>query len=193
MADNKPVLDGTASSFTMAMKDLSSVFYPKHILYDDAGNPLEGAFGSGYVQLVPSVNTDAHTSGDVIAATEVLAAICRGNDVTGILSGMTCARLDSATGIDIRVWVLKANSSIGTESSGIGIADGDMDDILGWVDFAAGDFVSGGSTNCIAQKRNINMTLVPASGTDDVYIAISATGSVDLTNTTDIVLAFHRI
>lgn len=170
--------------------------YPQAVLTKDDGTTydlsgFQSAVDGRNVQLVPTCNADAHGAGDLIAATEVLAAVTRANDVPGLLIGLTVARLDSTTGVDIRVWFLKANSSFGTESAAAAIADGDIDDILFYVDFAAGDFVSGGATNCFAQKTELARRLIPASGTDDVYIAITATGSVDLGAATDLVLTAH--
>lgn len=146
------------------------------------------AFAPRQVQIVPTCNTDAHTAGDLIAATEALAAVAPFDDVGCSLVSLKAVRLDSLTGIDIRVWFLKANSSMGSESSAFAVADGDADDILCWVDFVAADFVGLAATNCIAQKHNLNYPIIPATGTDDVYIAVTATGNVDLTAATDLLL-----
>lgn len=218
MADNKTILDGLAASFVAAWKDVSSVFYPVHMIAKADGTVVDpvpagsaamaasvpvtiatndtqfGKLYGRFKQLVPTCNTDTHSSGDVIAATEVLSACTPGDDIPGRLMGMSVARLDSATGVDIKIWFLKANSGIGTESAALGIADGDMDDVLFTISFAAADFATGGSTNCFAQTNATNYPIArmlqPASGTDDVYIAISATGSVDLAAATDLVLSF---
>jgi hypothetical protein len=45
MADNKTVKDSAAADFTLALLDVSSVFFPKNVLYNTAGTAA--AYGSG--------------------------------------------------------------------------------------------------------------------------------------------------
>lgn len=154
------------------------------------------ALGGRQVQLVPTCDATACAQYDVLAATEVVTNAARANDKPGMLASLKLARLDATTCVDLRVWFLKANSSVGTENAAFSPADADADDLLFYVDFAAADFIgTTGMVNCFAQKHNLNYPFVPASGTRNLYVAIQVMGAagLDLGAATDLVLTMDFI
>lgn len=143
------------------------------------------------VQLVPTCDATACANLDVLAATEVLSTISRGNDIDCVLRSMTVTRLDSTTGLAMRIWFLKANSSVGAENAAFAPADADADDLLFYIDTAAADFKgTTGMVNCFAQYMNLDYNVKVATGTDDCYIAIQCLEAIDIGAATDIVLTF---
>lgn len=154
-----------------------------------------GAVRPRVVQVVPTCDATACAQYDVLAATEVITNLAPAADIPAGIRKITVARLDSATGLDFRVWFLKANSSVGSENSAFAPADGDADDLIDYVDFAVADFVGPtGMVNCFA-KKDVEIWAQPASGTRDVYFAIQvlASGGIDLGAATDLVVTFQAI
>jgi len=147
------------------------------------------------VQVVPTCDATACAQYDVLAATEVITNLAPANDVPAGLRKIAVARLDSATGVDIRIWLLKANSSVGSENAAFAPADADADDLIDYVDFVAADFVGPtGMVNCFA-KKDVEIWCQPASGTRNVYFAIQvmASGGIDLGAATDLVVTFQAL
>ena len=118
----------------------------------------------------PSLDTVALDQDDVLADTEVIAAVFRADDVGGILESLTVLDEDN-NGEDLRIYFLDADVVMGTEGSAISISDGDAVNILGSVTIAAADFEDLIGSK-VANINNIGLVLQPASGTDDLYVAI---------------------
>jgi hypothetical protein len=143
------------------------------------------------VQIVPTCDATPCAQFDVLAATEVLATISRGNDIDCVLRSMKVRRLDSTTGLAMRIWFLKANSSVGAENAAFAPADGDADDLLFYIDTAAADFKgTTGMVNSFAQYMNLDYSVKVATGTDDCYIAIQCLEAIDIGAATDLVFDF---
>lgn len=147
------------------------------------------------VQVVFTCDAAAVAQYEVLAATEVLTNLAPANDVLGCVRKITAVRLDSTTGFDFRLWLLRANSAVGNENAAFAPADADVDDIIDFVDFVAADFVgTTGMVNGFA-KKDVEIWCRPASGTRNVYAAIQAMGSggVDLGAATDLVVTFQAL
>ena len=147
------------------------------------------------VQVVPTCDATACAQYDVLAATEVITNLAPANDVPAPLRKISARRLDSTTGLDFRVWLLRANSSIGNENAAFAPADADADDLIDFVDFVAADFVgTTGMVNCFA-KKDVEILCQPAAGTRNVYfgIQVMAAAGIDLGAATDIVLEFQAL
>jgi hypothetical protein len=138
------------------------------------------------VALVPSLDTTAVASADVLAATEVFPAVVRANDAWGV-----CRRVTISDAIDTKkaltLVFFKANISMGAENAAASIAGADADDILDWVSVTAGDYKDFGS-GAVA-KKSVEFVVQPASGTDDIYMGIIADEAVDYTAATDLTVA----
>jgi hypothetical protein len=190
-----PVAAGTA---------VMSASVPTTIATDDTIHlALLAAMRGRVVQVVPTVDATACAQYDVWAATEVITNACAAVDIPACLRSITAVRLDSATGLDFRVWLLSKNSSVGSENAAFAPADADADDLIGYVDFAVADFVGPtGMVNCFAQRpprdvsgNPIDLWCTPASGTKNVYFAIQvlAAGGIDVGAATDLILTFQFI
>jgi hypothetical protein len=129
-----------------------------------------GSVPTKYVTVSMSTPTDAQDVGDVIAATQIVAACTAGNDLPGILQSATIIDTDDQKAI-LRLVFFSANTSLGTEDSAPDIDDTEALTVLGDVDIAVADYHDYGGAS-IANIKNIGLGIVPATGTDDIYMAI---------------------
>jgi hypothetical protein len=128
-----------------------------------------------FVTMTMTVPSDAQDAGDVIAATQIVAACTPANDVPGVLHSATLIDTDDV-GVNIKAVFFSANTALGTEDSAPDIDDTEALTVLGIVDFAAADYVDLGGSK-YNTKTNIGLAVVPATGTDDIYMALySPTG-----------------
>lgn len=128
-----------------------------------------------YVTVSMTTPTDAQDAGDVIAATQIVAACTPANDVPAILHSATLIDTDDV-GVNIKAVFFSANTTLGTEDSAPDIDDTEALTVLGIVDFAAADFVDLGGSK-YNTKSNLGLAVNPATGTDDIYMALySPTG-----------------
>lgn len=123
-----------------------------------------------WVSLTPSIDTNAIVVNDVLAATEILAACCSGDDIPCYLVGVTM--LDkSRTSAGVDLWLLRDNVTFGTENAAIGITDTDAEQLIDYIQFNLGDkkdIVNG----YFWSVSGLRIPIRPKSGTDDIYIAL---------------------
>ena len=142
---------------------------------DTQAAALKARISPRFVTVSMSTPTDAQDAGDVIAATQVVAACTPGNDICGMLHSAVLIDTDDV-GVNIKAVLFSANTTLGTEDSAPDIDDTEALTVLGIVDFAAADYVDLGGSK-YNTKANIGLPVVPASGTDDIYLALySPTG-----------------
>jgi hypothetical protein len=128
-----------------------------------------------FVTVTMTTPSDAQDAGDVIAATQIVAACTPGNDLPGLLQSACLIDTDDV-GVNIKAVFFSANTTLGTEDAAPDIDDTEALTVLGIVDFAAADYVDLGGSK-YNTKTNIGLAMVPATGTDDVYMALySPTG-----------------
>lgn len=146
---------------------------PVAIASDQSNVPVTAA--PKYVTVSMTTPTDAQDAGDVIAATQIVAACTVANDAPGILHSACLIDTDDV-GVNIKAVFFSANTTLGTEDAAPDIDDTEALTVLGIVDFAAADFVDLGGSK-YNTKTNIGLAIVPATGTDDIYMALySPTG-----------------
>lgn len=142
---------------------------------DTQAAALKARISPRFVTVSMSTPTDAQDAGDVIAATQIVATCTPANDVCGVLHSACLIDTDDV-GVNIKMVVFSANTSLGTEDSAPDIDDTEALTVLGIVDFAAADYVDLGGSK-YNSKTNIGMIVTPATGTDDIYVALySPTG-----------------
>jgi hypothetical protein len=125
-----------------------------------------------YVTVDMTAATNALTAGDVAAATQVVAACTAANDAPGILQSMVVIDPDDQ-GANLKIVFFSANTTLGTEESAPDIDDTEVQTVLGIVDVATTDYVDLGGSK-VATKLNLGLPILPATGTDDIYVAIMA-------------------
>ena len=145
------------------------------------------AFAPRLVQLVPSISVTTIAANDVLAATEVWSAVCPADDVGATLRQLNVTMLDRTTGVGIIVVLLKADVSIAAESAAFSIADADVIHVLDKITLVAGDFTTNG-VSCTACLRNLNIPVIPATGTDDIYVGVVTVDGTTFGAVTDVVL-----
>ena len=128
-----------------------------------------------YVTVSMSTPSDAQDAGDVIAATQAVAACCPANDQPGLLQSLVLIDTDDQK-VNIKAVFFSANTALGTEDAAPDIDDTEALTVIGIVDIAAADYVDLGGA-AVATIKNIGLPITPASGTDDIYVALySPTG-----------------
>jgi hypothetical protein len=191
MADNLAVTPGTGA--TVAADDVGGFLHQRVKLSLGAdGTAVDAQAGNGavgtsvqrvaiaqdnnfatpikFVDVTFTTATDAQDAGDVIAATQVVAACTRGDDLPGILHSVTLIDVDDQKA-NLRIVLFDANTALGTEDSAPDIDDTEVLTVQGFVDFVVADYYDLG-VNSVAHKSNLGIVVKPASGTDDIYAAI---------------------
>lgn len=168
MADNSsiPVASGNE---TFANDDVGGVKYPRTKL-----NVGPDGKAADYVVKVTdvtlSLDTSAYSSGDVLADTQAISACFVGDDIPGVLHSLVVVDQDDQKAA-LTVYFLSANNAMGTENSAPSISDANAVAILGFVDIAVADYKDLGGVS-VACKTGLGMPVMPASGTDDLYVAV---------------------
>jgi hypothetical protein len=145
------------------------------------------AFAPRFVQLVPSISVTTIAANDVLAASEIWAAVTPADDVGATLRQLNVTLLDRTTGVGLIVVLLKANVGIGSESAAFSIADADVIHVLDKITLVAGDFTTNG-VSCTACLRNLNIPIIPVTGSDDIYVAVVTVDGTTFGAVTDVVL-----
>lgn len=123
-----------------------------------------------YVTLTMTTPTGALAAGDVYAATQIVAACTQANDVNAMLHSVTLIDVDDQKAALTLVF-FDANTTLGTEDAAPDIDDTEAQTVIGFVEIATGDYKDLG-VNSVVNLKNIGLTVHPASGTDDIYMAI---------------------
>lgn len=127
------------------------------------------------VDLTFSLDTSAYASGDLLADSQRLVDVVRFADFQGVLSGFTLHDEDDQ-GVELDVVFLSANVSLGTENAGVSVTDANARQILGIVNVASTDWKDLGGVK-VATKLNVNVPILPAAQTRDVYVALITRGT----------------
>lgn len=122
-----------------------------------------------------SLDTNAYTAGDVLAATQ---------EITGFeADGGTQAYLQSLVVIDaddqkaaVDIYLLSANVALGTENAAPNISDADAAHVLGMVSVAAADYKDLGGVS-VATKTGIGLTVTQTAGAPGLWIAAVTQGT----------------
>ena len=155
-----------------------------HVLLVDANGKLwvSAAFGasedhigsvggeSKITTTVMSLHTDANVVNDVLAATQEIANAVRVNDGTGVIQTIV-VQDDDDNGGDIDLVFFSANTSIGSESATVSMADNDT--VLGIVEVASGDYVDMINSQ-VATLVNVGIAIQGATGVKSIYLGIVA-------------------
>lgn len=123
-------------------------------------------------------NTDAHSTGDVIAALQELPNFARARGgAAKLVSALLIDGDDIGANVDLVFF--RATGSIGAESAAYTLSDAVAATHEGTLNFTAFD---DSINNKTAQLDNINRVMGCAYGSNSLYVGLVARGSVDLTN-----------
>lgn len=147
-----------------------------------AGEPLSLTF---------SCSTDAHATGDVVAAPEELVDFSRENGRGVLLQSLTLVDA-SDTGIAFDLVFLNANGSIGAESAAFAPTDAVAATVIGVASVAASDYADAANSK-IATVKNIGLLMHPVATSTSVYVGLVARGSITPGSASDITVHFGRL
>lgn len=155
----------------------------------DTTTPLPVKGQAPITRLTPTILTSAYTTGTVLFATTSIANLVPANDQPVVLESLFIVDKDDE-GVAITLHFFSANVALGTAGSAPSISDADAASArLGSVDIATDDYKDLGGVK-VASLKGIGLNLAPASGTRDVYVAATVTGTPTFTATSDLVFGF---
>lgn len=123
-----------------------------------------------YVTVSMTTPTSALAAGDVYAATQVVATCTQANDVCAVLHSCTVIDTDDQKAT-LRIVIFDANTALGAEDAAPDIDDTEILTVQGHITVEATSYVDLGGAS-YAHQSNLGMVVKPATGTDDIYIAI---------------------
>jgi len=124
---------------------------------------------SSFIEIDLTLTAGSYSKNDVLADTQIIENVLRANGATGIWQ--SCTLLDKGhNGGDIDIFILKKNTSIGTENSPINISDSDAEDILGVWTFESQKYVDLVNSKFI-QQDNIGVMVKSEENSSDLYVA----------------------
>lgn len=123
-----------------------------------------------YVTVSMSTPTGALAAGDVYAATQVVATCTQANDVPAVLHSCTVIDTDDQKAT-LRIVIFDANTSLGAEDAAPDIDDTEILTVQGHITIDSTSYVDLGGAS-YAHQSNLGIVVKPATGTDDIYIAI---------------------
>lgn len=179
--------DGTAVDPIGGAGAVSTAVQRMTLASDDPAVAKLGSFQPRLVQLVPSISVTTIAANDVLAASEIWAAVTSANDVGATLRQLNVTLLDRTAGVGLIIVLLKANVGIAAESAAFSIADADVIHVLDKIVLVAGDFTTNG-VSCTATLRNLNIPIIPVTGSDDIYVGIVTVDGTTFGAVTDVVL-----
>ncbi len=181
--DGQASLEDLVTAFATANAHLADIEAASE---DTGAVPVES--GVRVVALTPSIEATALDAGDVVFATEILAAVVRTDDAYGLLQSI--AVIDEADQkAQLTFHFFSANVALGTEDAGPSISDGDAASWLGSASVAAADYIDLGGVS-VVQVRNIGLPIKPVTSSDDIYVAATTTGTPTYGSATALKLRF---
>lgn len=143
------------------------------------------------LSLTFSANTDAHATGDVVAAPEELVGFSREKGRGVLIASVTLVD-ESDTGAALDLIFLNASGSIGAESAAYGPTDAVALTIIGTIPIATTDY-SDAANSKIATVRNIGLVMHPLATSTSVWVGLVARGSITPAATDDITIHIGRL
>lgn len=143
------------------------------------------------LSLTFSASTDAHTSGDVIAAPQELVDFAREMGRGVLLQSITLID-ESDTGAAVDLVFLNASGSIGAESAAFAPTDAVALTVIGVVSVTASDYADATNSK-IATVGNIGLLMHPTAAATSVWVGLVARGSITPAAADDISIHIGRM
>jgi hypothetical protein len=158
-------------------KTIDGIVSPGSVVGASSVSVVSASDATAVVDVTLSMLTSAAASGDVVAATEAVSGVLR-TDGAGLLQSILVVDKDDQKAA-LRIYFFDANVTLGAEDAAVSIADGDADNILGWVDIDVDDYLDlGGVSIARPDPSEFQPFVLKAiSGTDDVGIAITTSST----------------
>lgn len=185
------VASPTANTILARLKDIKDELANQSFAAGTAGVPASDVLSvqgiasmtpllvdGGRVRIInvnPTLDTSAYTANDVLFATTEVTAAVRANDAGGTVMSVTVIDQDDQRA-GMVLYLLQTNVALGTFNAAPSITDANSLNILGRIDIAASDWTDLGGT-AVCSKQNLNIPILPASGTDDIFVAAVTLGT----------------
>jgi hypothetical protein len=128
------------------------------------------------VDVTLSLDTNAYTAGDVLAATQEVAGAARANGAGVELVSMLVRDKDDQTAAAMTFYFFNANTTLGTENSAPDIDDTEIDTLIGMVTIPAAAWLDLGGVK-VANMSNIGLLMHPGAASTSLYIAATTAGT----------------
>lgn len=127
------------------------------------------------ISLTLSLDTNAYTSGDVLAATQVLTDALRVEGGRAVLQSLVVIDKDDQ-GVEMDVLLFATNQSLGTENQAPDIDDTEVEAFLGLVNVASSDYKDLGGCK-VATVKGIGLVVEADAASKDLYVAVITRGA----------------
>ena len=123
----------------------------------------------------------AADANDVLADTQEIPNAIRQGGGRGWLTGLTVIDKDNQTAADMEVWILNANTSIGTEGAAVTLSDADaVANLVAVVEIDSTDWIAGAQFRFVSLglgDAGLPKPLSAASGQTSLFAAIVTRGT----------------
>lgn len=173
MANPVPIKFGTSVSLPAGTNNIGDVDLASITAGESHIGQVSGH--AAVLEITLTLDTNIYADGDVLADTQEIASALRVSDGLGRLRSLVVIDQDDQ-GVDMDIYLLDGNVSLGSENSAVSIADADALKILARVAVAAGDYYDLGGVR-VAVKSGLDAILKAASGTNKLYVAAVSRGT----------------
>lgn len=122
------------------------------------------------VDVTLTLDTNAYTAGDVLAATQLVENAVRDKNQIDTLESLVVIDEDDQ-GAAFDIYFFSANSALGTENAAPNISDADARNLLAIVSVGTGDYKDVGGAK-VAFFRDLGILLKPATDTTNIYVGV---------------------
>ena len=126
------------------------------------------------IEVGVSVDTAAHAANDLVCQPiELEDAVRLGG--CGVITSVVVADYDDQ-GVALRAIFLRKPIAVGVNNAALTIADGDLDDVLGYVSIGSSDYLDM-AANKIGAATSCGLVVEPEEGSTSIWLALSTTGT----------------
>lgn len=132
-----------------------------------------------YTELTLSCDTVQYSSGDVLAAPQELAGICKTGHPVRLESIALLDKDDQGAAMEL--YLLRSNATMGSENAAVAWTDANADEIMALVDVGTADYTDLGSSQFViksaaAGDAGMGAVLLPGSG-ESLYVGAVSRGT----------------
>lgn len=155
--------------------------------------PVPVESGVYFVSVTPTIDTAIYAAADSLFNSTVITSATRQADMGAVLQSVTVIDKDKEAAAISLVFFSFNVTTWGAANAAEALTDAESVYILGQVDIAAADYKAHANQS-VATKTGLGISLIPASGTRNVYVAAYVTsGTPTYTAATDLLFRFGML
>ena len=135
--------------------------------------------------LTPTVDLDAHTSGDVMFTAVKIRDALNFEGQSALLDNIIVFIDDAVTATDIDLVFFKSSVDVGDVNDAYNLTTSDIDQLLGTVKFLSTEFSDTGDF-LTAEKKNVGLIVEAPEEDTSIYVVGVARGAIDFATVNDL-------